>query len=155
MRAVILLTFITWSHAKEANEVVNLLGKNRQMSDKEASDPVGKKINKLSDRMLTMAVPLEDMKAESDWDDTTLRKSGSVPQGQLQTLDRRSLASGLAMVPLIAIAGQANSAILREDQSAPSGDNNAYVKALVDASKKTRRPMIKAVRKHESGTQSD
>jgi len=37
---------------------------------------------------------------------------------------------------LIGIAGQANSAILREDQSAPSGDNNAYVKALVDISKK-------------------
>jgi len=123
----------------EANELVNLLGENRKMSAKEASDPVGKKINKLSDRMLTMAASLEDMQAESDWDDTTLRKSGAVPQGQLQTLDRRSLASGLAMVPLIGIAGQANSAILREDQSAPSGDNNAYVKALVDISKKNKK----------------
>jgi len=140
MRAVILIAFIAQVHAKEQDQITDqeaeeLVNQISQMSNKDADDLVSKVINKLSDRLLQM-LPLDDMQTESHLDDTTLGKAGAAAMApsQPQLMDRRSLAAGLAMAPLV-VAGQANAAKLRDDPVVQTADSNAYVAKLVELSK--------------------
>lgn len=132
---VVLIAFNWQLHAKEleAKQTTNTEDIEKLIDQLDSNELVGKVMNKLSDRLLEVLAP-----QDTDLDDTTLGKLaaptsgvGTLPASRpvmVQGLaNRREMAAGLALAPLVAIAGKA-----------AAEPNQAYIDALLAKTKENK-----------------
>lgn len=118
-----MIAFFAQGHAKETTNVEDLL------ANVDMNELVNKMVDKLSQRL-----NLED----TDMDSTTLGKPGAMatqarPVVSPVLADRRAIAGGIALMPLVAVVGGANAADKIPNYEQAS--ENAYISALLENTK--------------------